>query len=85
MRGLFHGASRAPWLLKGVCGALLAAGATVAITSANAQLMPADAEATCTVTPSSFSGWFQSGAPSANGVVKPADSVAFANTANNCI
>jgi hypothetical protein len=85
MRGLFQGASRASLLLKGACGALLAGGATVAITSANAQLLPADAQATCTVTAPVFKTWFASGSPTANGVVNPADSVTFINTANNCI
>jgi len=78
-------ANRTGLLLKSVCGVLLAGGATVAITSANAQKLPTDAQATCTVTPAVFKGWFQSGTPAANGVVNPANSVTFANTANNCI
>jgi hypothetical protein len=85
MRGLFKDVNRASLLLKGVCGGLLAGGATVAITSANAQLLPADAQATCTVTAPVFSGWFASGSPTPNGVVNPANSVTFINTANNCI
>jgi hypothetical protein len=46
--------------------------------TAGAQTIPADAKATCTVTPTGFAGWFQSGTVSLNGVVNPANSVTFA-------
>ncbi len=44
--------------------------------------LPADAQPTCTVPPAVFAGWFASGAVSLDGAVKPANSVAFANTPN---
>jgi hypothetical protein len=47
-----------------------------------AQFPPNDAKPTCTVTAPTFASWFQSGAPALNGVVKPADSVAFPNAPN---
>ena len=55
--------------------------AAVAIwTSATlAQTIPGDAQPTATVPAATFASWFQSGTPTANGVVKPADSVAFPN------
>jgi hypothetical protein len=45
-----------------------------------AQTIPADAKATCTVTSAVFDTWFETGTPSLNGVVKPANSVTFPNT-----
>jgi hypothetical protein len=47
-----------------------------------AQTIPTDAKTTCTVPAATFNSWFQSGTPSLNGVVKPADSVAFPNIPN---
>ncbi len=47
-----------------------------------AQTIPNDPQQTCTVSSSLFNGWFDSGTPSANGVVKPADSVNFSNSPN---
>lgn len=47
-----------------------------------AQTVPTDSQTTCTVSTSVFNTWFQSGTPSLNGVVNPADSVTFANTPN---
>jgi hypothetical protein len=49
---------------------------------ANAQTIPNDALATCTVPPAAFNAFFESGTPSLNGVVNPADSVAFPNNPN---
>jgi hypothetical protein len=48
----------------------------------NAQSIPADAQTTCTVTAPVFASWFETGAVSLNGVVKPADSVNFPNMPN---
>lgn len=48
----------------------------------NPQTLPTDAQATCTVTSSVFATWFQTGSPSANGVVNPANSVTFPNSPN---
>jgi hypothetical protein len=53
--------------------------------AAHAQSIPTDAKATCTVTPAQFKGWFASGSVTLNGVVNPANSVAFTNATNNCI
>lgn len=49
---------------------------------ARAQTLPVNAKPTCTVTPSVFASWFQTGAVSLNGVVNPANSVTFPNTPN---
>jgi hypothetical protein len=52
-----------------------------------AQTIPSDAQATCTVEPTQFAGWFQTGTPALNGVVKPADSLDFSDPMNppmNC-
>jgi hypothetical protein len=47
--------------------------------------LPADAMPTCVVTPTVFATWFQSGSPSANGLVNPADSINFPDPhTNNC-
>jgi hypothetical protein len=59
---------------------LVVASAWLAIgISAAAQVIPADAQPTATVPPALFASWFQSGTPTQDGVVKPADSVAFPN------
>lgn len=47
-----------------------------------AQTVPTDSKTTCTVSAGVFNSWFQSGTPSLNGVVNPADSVTFPNTPN---
>jgi hypothetical protein len=44
--------------------------------------VPNDPQPTCTVTASQFAGWFQSGAPSLDGVVNPANSLLFPNNSN---
>jgi hypothetical protein len=49
---------------------------------ANAQSLPTDPVLTCTVPPGVFASWFETGSVSLNGVVNPADSVAFPNTPN---
>jgi len=52
---------------------------------ASAQSLPADAQATCTVTTGGavpFPQWFESGTVTVNGVVKPADSVNFPDAPN---
>jgi len=50
--------------------------------SVGAQALPSDAKATCTVSPTVFATWFQSGAVALNGVVNPANSVTFSNAPN---
>ena len=49
---------------------------------ASAQTLPSDASSTCTVSASVFNTWFQTGTPTLNGVVNPANSVTFPNTPN---
>lgn len=69
--------------------AFLATVAVLAAPSSNAQTVPNDPQVTCTTntqpTPPefpNFASWFQSGTPSLNGVVKPADSLNFPNSPN---
>ncbi len=50
--------------------------------AALAQTLPADPAPSCTVPASTFDTWFESGAPTLNGVVNPADSVSFPATPN---
>ena len=52
------------------------------VSVASAQSIPSDPEMTCTVPATTVNGWFKSGAASLNGVVNPANSVAFPNTPN---
>lgn len=47
-----------------------------------ALFIPADAKPTCPVSASEFATWFESGAVSLNGVVKPANSVTFSDNPN---
>lgn len=47
-----------------------------------AVVVPSDAKATCTVAPSDFSSWFQSGSVTLNGIVTPANSITFPNSPN---
>ncbi|HVP54514.1 MAG TPA: hypothetical protein VMU45_05905 [Candidatus Eisenbacteria bacterium] len=54
----------------------------VGVPPAGAQKLPTDPKASCTVSASVFNGWFQSGSPSLNGVVNPANSVTFPNAPN---
>lgn len=63
---------------------LAAAGAAMSgCTSPLSELnLPTDAKPTCTVASTEFASWFQSGSVSLNGVVNPADSVAFPNNPN---
>jgi hypothetical protein len=61
---------------------LLAAVVVLATTFANAQTVPNDAKATCTVTAPVFASWFHSGAVTLNGVVDPANSVTFPDVPN---
>ncbi len=56
--------------------------ARTAVWITNAQSLPTDAQNTCTITPAAFANWFETGAVSLNGVVKPADSVTFPNVPN---
>src|SRR5262249_36629621 len=58
---------------------LLLAGVVIWISATPAQTIPPDPQATAPVPAATFASWFQSGTPTLNGVVKPADSVAFPN------
>jgi hypothetical protein len=49
---------------------------------ANAQTIPTDAQPTCTVTAAAFKSFFEGGNVVVNGVVDPANSVAFSNVPN---
>ena len=48
----------------------------------NPQTLPADASDACPLSSGTFGNWFELGSPTLNGVVKPADSVAFPNVPN---
>jgi hypothetical protein len=69
-------------------GLILAAGAGLVLIAgglagtSDAQTLPADAKATCTVSAPVFASWFASGSVTLNGVVNPANSVTFPNTPN---
>jgi hypothetical protein len=58
---------------------LLVIGLVILPSSTHAQTIPVDAQAIATVPPALFATWFKSGSPSLNGVVNPANSVAFSN------
>jgi hypothetical protein len=66
--------------------ALLAAGVTILTAcpgpGVTASLLPLDPKPTCVVTAAEFAGWFESGSPTLNGVVKPANSVTFPDVPN---
>lgn len=47
-----------------------------------AQSIPSDAEPTDAVPPTTFASWFESGMPSENGRVNPANSITFPNNSN---
>ncbi len=52
------------------------------VVAVDAQTLPLDVKPTCTVSSSLFASWFQSGTVTANGIVNPADSLAFSNNPN---
>jgi hypothetical protein len=62
--------------------ALLLALAWAGVSPASAQTVPPDPSPTCTVPAATFATWFQSGSVALNGVVNPANSVAFINLPN---
>src|SRR5579863_6219116 len=71
--------------------AIVAAGAAVVLivngcgpssTPPPPQGLPTDALASCTVSSTTFTGWFQSNMVTVNGVVNPANSVTFPNQPN---
>jgi hypothetical protein len=66
----------------GVGPVLLASLALGLGASASAQMLPTDHAILCPVTPATFKGWFESGTPTPNGRVKPADSVNFPDQPN---
>jgi hypothetical protein len=79
-----HRPGKSGWL-TGLAPLALIAGVSVTAMSARAQTLPADAETYCAVSLTTFNGWFQSGSPALNGMVKPANSVGFSNPASdNC-
>ncbi len=47
---------------------------------ATAQVLPSDAQLSCTVPSATFNGWFDSGTPSLNGVVHEANGLTFPDT-----
>lgn len=51
-------------------------------TAAKAQSLPTDVQSSCTVSPTMFASWFQTGTPALNGVVNPANSITFPNSPN---
>ncbi|HWA89161.1 MAG TPA: hypothetical protein VG889_03950 [Rhizomicrobium sp.] len=53
-----------------------------AATAASAQTLPSDASKNCPVSPQTFASWFASGTPTVNGVVNPANSIAFQPSSN---
>jgi hypothetical protein len=57
--------------------------ASAGVSGARATPLPADAQMTCPAV--NFNSWFQSGTPSLNGVVKPANSITFSNATDNCV
>jgi hypothetical protein len=61
--------------------AMVAAAAGTSM-AAYAQSLPQDALTTCTVSPTTFAGWFDAGHPSLNGSVKPANSIKFSTNPN---
>jgi hypothetical protein len=63
------------WLMRSIIGPALAI-TLVQSFPVSAQVIPANASGGCPVAAATFDGWFQSG-KSVNGVVKPADSLAF--------
>jgi hypothetical protein len=64
-----------------MAGLLLMVLASAGVSPANAQSLPADAKATCTVSATDFKSWF-GGTVTANGAVSPADSINFDGTPN---
>jgi hypothetical protein len=50
--------------------------------SAAANDLPLDAKPTCVAPPAEFNSWFEAGSAGVNGIVKPADSVAFPDIPN---
>jgi len=50
--------------------------------TANGQVIPSDAQTTCTVTSPVFATWFQNGSPSLDGIVNPANGITFPNRTN---
>lgn len=60
-------------------GALILAAGLLAKTPlvAKRQAIPSDPQATATVPPATFATWFESGMPTLNGVVNPANSITF--------
>lgn len=60
----------------------LLASACFAATLSHGQTIPTDVKPTCVVAPAAFAKWFESGTPSANGIVNPANSITFVGNSN---
>ncbi len=56
--------------------------AMAAMPSPRMQAIPTNPQTTCTVSPAMFASWFETGTPTLNGVVKPADGITFPNVPN---
>src|SRR5271156_6848237 len=70
-------------LIRAIVATGLAAGTLASVTSGvRAQVLPADAKPSCAVPSSTFASWFQTGAPTLNGVVNPANGITFPNAPN---
>jgi hypothetical protein len=63
---------------------LIAIASLSAGSAAFAQTLPPNPQPTCTVPQTTFNGWFQSGTPGLNDIVKPANSITFSNPVANC-
>lgn len=69
-------------LLNSKTGMLLALFAAMPLAQAQT-FLPSDANASCTVVPTTFNSWFASGTPAKNGVVVPANSITFQSSTPN--
>lgn len=67
---------------RGVVRNALTVTILAAAPSAWAQTVPSDPDFACTISTATINSWFKSGTASLNGVVNPANSVAFPNTPN---
>lgn len=75
--GNWSSCRRVGWMALVIAGSVSVWGS-----SAQAQSLPPNPAPTCTVPAQTFAGWFQTGKPSPNGVVNPADSLAFSGSSN---
>lgn len=78
-RRMYGRFSMALLAITAAAAALLTSKQLIEPTPVKAQSIPSNASASagCPVPSSTFNGWFQSGTPTANGIVNPADSLTF--------